>query len=44
MPTKPFEKKDMVVQIANCFSQTNLPNITLANKYSEFMACWSSGL
>ena len=41
-PTKPLqklEKKDMVAQIANiksanCFLQTNLPNITLANKYS----------
>ena len=41
-PTKPLqklEKKDMVAQIANiksanCFSQTNSPNITLANKYS----------
>ena len=40
-PTKPLqklEKKDMVAQIANiksanCFLQTNLPNITLANKY-----------
>ena len=45
MPTKPLlkmrklEKKDVVAQITNiksaiCFSQTNLPNITLANKYS----------
>ena len=41
-PTKPLqklEKKDMVAQIANiksanCFLQTNSPNITLANKYS----------
>ena len=44
-PTKPLlkmkklEKKDMVAQnanikSANCFSQTNLPNITLTNKYS----------
>ena len=40
-PTKPLqklEKKDMVAQIANiksanCFLQTNSPNITLANKY-----------
>ena len=42
MPTKPLqklEKKDMVAQIANiksanCFLQTNSPNITHANKYS----------
>ena len=44
-PTKPLlkmkklEKKDVVAQIANiisanCFSQTNSPNITLVNKYS----------
>ena len=41
-PTKllqKLEKKDMVAQIANiksanCFLQTNSPNITLANKYS----------
>ena len=41
-PTKPLQKlkkKDMVAQIANiksanCFLQTNSPNITLANKYS----------
>ena len=38
-PTKPLqklEKKDMVAQIANIKSAncTNLPNITLANKYS----------
>ena len=36
---KKLEKKDKVAQIANiksanCFLQTNLPNITLANKYS----------
>ena len=44
-PTKPLlkmkklEKKDVIAQIANikfanCFSPTNSPNITLANKYS----------
>ena len=44
-PTKPLlkmkklEKKDVIAQIANikpakCFSQTNLQNIILANKYS----------
>ena len=41
-PTKPLQKlkkKDMVAQIANiksanCFLQTNSPNITFANKYS----------
>ena len=36
---KKLEKKDVVAQIANikstnCFSQTNLPNITLAIKSS----------
>ena len=36
---KKLEKKDKVAQIANiksanCFLQTNLPNITLANKSS----------
>ena len=48
-PTKPLqklEKKDMVAQIANiksanCFLQTNSPNITLANKYS-CMVCISA--
>ena len=38
-PLQKLEKKDMVAQIANiksanCFLQTNSPNITLANKYS----------
>ena len=51
MPTKPLlkmkklKKKDMVAQIANiksanCFSQTNSPNITLANKYSCTVEQW----
>ena len=40
---KKLEKKDKVAQIANiksvnCFLQTNLPNITLANK-SSCMVC-----
>ena len=39
LKTKKLEKKDMEAQIANiksanCFSQTNSPNITLANKLS----------
>ena len=45
MPTKPLlkmkklKKKDVIAQIANikfanCFSPTNSPSITLANKYS----------
>ena len=51
-PTKPLqklEKKDMVAQIANikstnCFSQTNSPNITLANKYSCTVTTYSTAV
>ena len=39
LKTKKLKKKDVVARIANiksanCFSQTNSPNITLTNKYS----------